>query len=139
MKVLLFSIEPSTYSIAISTTFIYSLSLWTRIGIFLIFNHIWIIGFTFVVFCIIYLSIMIHSEFEKNACTSSNTILCLLCNVQNVVLMREKWERKYLTSLSNQYYEYTIYYGLLIYYMHWNSCIIKVFMVMERIILADHL
>ncbi len=109
LKVLLFSIEPSTYSITISTTFMYSFSLWTRMGFKKIFNHIWVIGFTFVVFWIIYLSIMTHSEFEKNVCTSSNTILCLLCNVQNVVLMREKWERKYLTtSLSNQYYEYTM-------------------------------
>ncbi len=63
--------KPNTITIVISTTFMYSLGLKAKRGKYWIFNHIWIIKFTFVDFCIIFSTLWLMVNWKWKVCTSS--------------------------------------------------------------------
>ncbi len=119
MKVLSSSIEPNTITIIISTTFMYSLNLWTKRVEDYIFNHIWIIGFTSLESCIIpstlWFMVSLKWEAWTSSCLESRSLrtINLLFNLlltHNANLIRLKWGKKLPAIVSShiKYCEYTM-------------------------------
>jgi len=119
MKVLSSFTKPNTITIVISTTFMYSLNLWTRRVEDYIFKHIWVIGFTSLDSCIIvstlWLMVSLKWEAWTSSCLESRSLSTIdppfnLLSTQNANLIRFKWGKKLLANISShiQYYDYTM-------------------------------
>jgi hypothetical protein len=119
LKVLSSSIVPNTITIAISTTFIYSLNFWIRRVEDWFFNHTWVTRFTsldsYIIASTLWFMVSLKWEAWTSSCLESKSAGTIdpafnFLLTHNAYLIRSRLGRKSLIVVSShiQYYEYTM-------------------------------